>query len=316
MKLNNFLMAGSLLMVGAAMSSCDSDWLEVLPKTDDTVEVYYVNDDKIQEALTAAYDPMHWFDYANNYCGLNIYPEVLADQVYPGGSDANDMSQYKGVYNFNISTSNVLTTNWENAYSGVKRCNDVIFYMDNYWIKDEAHGWTQKKQDYYKSQVLALRVFFYNQLWHWWGNIPYYTENLSGSNGYTGVQYSHDEVYEFMVKDLEEIIAADNLEWKAAPDNEGHVTMPFVYMLYTEIVMYQNDTNRFGKCLEYMKKIIDSPEYDLVEDYASIWDVTGEWCKESIFEINYSSFQANRDWSWGGVCGGTVVPAMIGPRGL
>lgn len=65
-------MAGSLLMVGAAMSSCDSDWLEVLPKTDDTVEVYYVNDDKIQEALTAAYDPMHWFDYANNYCGLNI----------------------------------------------------------------------------------------------------------------------------------------------------------------------------------------------------------------------------------------------------
>ena len=261
MKLNKTLIAVSFLALGGAMTSCDSEWLEILPNTEDTIEVYYTNDDKIQEALTAAYDPMHWFDYANNYCGLNIYPEVLSDQCYPGGGDANDMAQWKGVYNFNVSTTQVLTTNWENAYSGVKRCNDVIFYMDNYWVKDESHGWTQKKQDYYKSQVLALRVFFYNQLWHWWGNIPYYSENLSASNGYTGVQYSHDEVYQFLVEDLESIIAADNLEWKAKADEEG------------------------------------------------------EWCKESIFEINYSSFQANRGWSWGGVCGGTVVPAMIGPRG-
>lgn len=315
MKLNKILMAVSLLALGGAMTSCDSEWLEILPKTEDTIEVYYTNDAKIQEALTAAYDPMHWFDYANNYCGLNIYPEVLADQCYPGGGDANDMAQWKGVYNFNVSTSQVLTTNWENAYSGVKRCNDVIFYMDNYWVKDAAHGWTQEKEDYYKSQVVALRVFFYNILWHWWGNIPYYSENLSASNGYTGVQYPHDEVYEFLVQDLEGIIAADNLEWKAKEDEEGHVTMPFVYMLYTEIVMYQNDESRFGKCLDYMKEIINSSDYGLVEDYASIWPVEGEWCKESIFEINYSSFQANRGWSWGGVAGGTVVPAMIGPRG-
>lgn len=315
MKLNKYLTAGTIIAMGGMMASCDSEWLEVLPNTEETVEVYYTTDDKIQEALTAAYDPMHWFDYANNYCGINIYPEVMGDQVYPGGADANDMAQWKGVYNFNVSTTQVLTTNWENAYSGVKRCNDVIKYMNDYWVKDAEHGWTQKKQDYYESQVIALRVFFYNQLWHWWGNIPYYSENLSASNGYTGVQYKAEEVYGFMVEDLEKIIAKDNLEWKAEPEREGHVTMPFVYMLYTEIVMYQNDESRFGKCLEYMKKIINSPEYGLVDDYASIWPVEGEWCKESLFEINYSSFQANRDWSWGGVCGGTVVPAMIGPRG-
>lgn len=334
MKLNKILLAGSLAVMGGALSSCDTDWLEILPKTDDTIEVYYVDDAKIQEALTAAYDPMHWLDYANNYTGLNVYPEVLADVCYPGGGDANDMSQYKGVYNMNVSTTQVLTTNWENCYSGVKRCNDVLYYMEHYWIKDAEHGWTQEKENYYRSQVLTLRVFFYNQLWHWWGNIVYYTENLTGSNGYTGVQYTEDEVYEFMMKDLEEVIAANNLEWKAPAGMEGHITMPMVYMLYTEIVMMHNDGTprasnldgdhpahtgtdaaRMSKALDYMKKIIESPEYDLVDDYASIWDVTGEWCKESLFEINYSSFQANRGWSWGGVCGGTVVPAMIGPRG-
>ena len=66
MKLNKILLAGSLAVMGGALSSCDTDWLEILPKTDDTIEVYYVDDAKIQEALTAAYDPMHWLDYATN----------------------------------------------------------------------------------------------------------------------------------------------------------------------------------------------------------------------------------------------------------
>ena len=72
MKLNKYLTAGTIIAMGGMMASCDSEWLEVLPNTEETVEVYYTTDDKIQEALTAAYDPMHWFDYANNYCGINI----------------------------------------------------------------------------------------------------------------------------------------------------------------------------------------------------------------------------------------------------
>lgn len=329
MKLNKILLAGSLVALGGMMSSCDSDWLEILPNTSETIEVYYTNDAKIQEALTAAYGPLHWFDYANNYTGLNIYPEVQADQCYPGGADANDMAQYKGVYNMNIAGNQVLTTIWENCYSGVKRCNDVIYYMNNYWTE----GKTAEKQAYYESQVKVLRAFYFTILWKWWGNIIYYTENLIGANGYTGVQYTEDEVYENIISELESVIAANNLEWKAPAGMEGHITMPMVYMLYTEVVMMHcdgtarasildghaahtgaDDAPRMAKALDYMKKIIESPEYGLVDDFESIWDVTGEWCKESIFEINYSDFQAMRDWNWGGVTGGTVVPAMILPR--
>lgn len=47
MKLNKILMAVSLLALGGAMTSCDSEWLEILPNTEDTIEVYYTNDAKI-----------------------------------------------------------------------------------------------------------------------------------------------------------------------------------------------------------------------------------------------------------------------------
>ena len=34
--------------------------------------------------------------------------------------------------------------------------------------------------------------------------------------------------------------------------------------------MYQRDTARYAKALGYMKEIINSPEYDLVDDYSTI----------------------------------------------
>ncbi len=302
---------GSIAAISSGLTSCGSDWLDITNNTQDTVEDYYTTDANIFQAVVAAYDPLHWFDYANNYTGLNIYPEVLADQVFPGGGDVNDMDQWKGVFNFSITATKVLDTNYSNAYSGVKRCIDAIHYMNDYWKPETATELANR--DRYESEVLALRVFYYNQLWHWWGNIAYYTEPMGGD--FLAPQYTADEVYEFMIEDLEKVIADNKLPEKCEGSELGRVTKHFVYMLYTEIVMYQNDETRKPTALKYMEEIINSGKYDLMENFADIWEESGEWCKESIWEINYSDYQASRNWSWGGTAGGTVVPCMILPRG-
>ena len=291
------------------VSSCGTEWLEVLPNTQETIEVYYSTDAAIQEAVVAAYDPLHWFDYANNYTAINLYSDMMTDQMYPGGNDVNDMSMWKAMFNFRINPTQVLDCNYSNAYSGVKRCNDAIYYMNNYDIKDMS----EENRRYYEAQCRVLRTFYFNQLWHWWGNIVYYTENLSGD--FLGTQYSADEVYEFMITDLEEVLAMNALKWKSSTQDLGRITTPMAYMLYTEIVMYQNDRSRYGKALEYMKEIINSPEYSLYPNFAEIWDVDHEWCDESIYEINYSDYLGSRNWSWGGTAGGTVVPKFVGARG-
>ncbi|MDE5585806.1 MAG: RagB/SusD family nutrient uptake outer membrane protein, partial [Muribaculaceae bacterium] len=204
-------------------------------------------------------------------------------------------------------------SSYSNAYSGVKRCNDAIYYMYNYWQPATAQELANR--EHYESQVLALRAFFYNYLWHWWGNIAYYDSNLSGDNGYIATQYTADEVYEFIMQDLEKVISINRLPEKCEGAELGRVTKHFVYMLYAEVVMYQNDASRKPTALKYMEEIINSGKYQLVSDFASIWDVTGEWGSESVWEINYSDYLASRNWSWGGTAGGTVVPCMILPRG-
>lgn len=311
MKINKYILTAVVGGFGLALSSCGSDWLDITNNTQDPVEDYYKTEDNIKQAVVAAYDPLHWFDYANNYCGINIYPEVLADQCFPGGGDVNDMNQWKTVFNFNTTPNVVLSTNYSNAYSGVKRCNDAIHYMYDFW--EPADDVQLANREYYEAQVIALRAFFYNYLWHWWGNIAYYDTNLSGD--YLATQYTADEVYEFIIADLEKVIAGNHLPEKCEGEDLGRVTKHFVYMLYAEVVMYQNDATRKPTALKYMEEIIDSNKYRLVDDFASIWDVTGEWGLESIWEINYSDYLASRNWSWGGTAGGTVVPCMILPRG-
>lgn len=304
-------MSVCIAAIGSGLTSCGSDWLDITNNTQDTVEDYYTTDANIFQAVVAAYDPMHWFDYANNYTGLNIYPEVIADQCFPGGSDVNDMNQWKTVFNFNTTSTIVLDSNYSNAYSGVKRCNDALHYMFDFWEPKTDQEKANRAR--YESEVTALRVFFYNQLWHWWGNIVYYDKNLSGD--FLGTQYTADEVYDFMIKDLEKVISDNNLPEKCEGAELGRVTKHFVYMLYAEIVMYQNDASRKPTALKYMEEIINSGKYQLMDNFADIWSVSGEWCSESVFEINYSDYLANRNWSWGGTCGGTVVPGMILPRG-
>ena len=63
-----------------------------------------------------------------------------------------------------------------------------------------------------------------------------------------------------------------------------------------------------------MKEIIYSPDYSLATDYAGIFEESGEWCSESIYEINYISENASRDWGAPLLAGGTVLPTLISPN--
>ena len=309
MKLNK-LFIGTLGLVSLGLASCTTEWLDVTPNQSENIEQYYTTDAAIQEALVAAYDPLHWYDFFGTYTPLNINSDVLTDQCYPGGNDAADYGQWKQMFNFRIAPTEVMTSNYSASYSGVKRCNDVLYYIEHY----AANNLTPKNKAFYEAQARILRAFYYKELWKWWGNIVYYTENLSIENNFLGTQYTADEVYNFLITDIEEVLAMNALNWKSETQFFGQVTTPMAYMLYTELVMYQNDKSHYAKALEYMKEIINSADYALHPDYAELWDPEYEWCEESIFEVNYSDNQGNRDWGWSNGPGGTVLPKVIGAR--
>ena len=277
--------------LAATFTACSEDFLEVKNPKGEPLEEYYTTEETLNEALTSAYAPLHWPDWDNvAYNDLTIDAEIMGDDFWVGGETATE------------------ATLWGDFYSGIKRCNDAIKYS----------GWPGRASNQFRTsmemQARLLRVYYYNILWHYYGNVPFYLENLALP--YTAPQLKADEIYALLIAELDEIIASNVLPMRWSAAEAGRVSQAFAYMLYAEMVMYQNDTSRYSQTLKYMKEIIDNPEYSLNPSYAALWEESGEWCSESIFEINYNDDQAQRDWGEAALnAGGTVFPTLCSPNG-
>lgn len=308
MKKYKYIIAGLITSV-LLNTGCADSFLDLESKTKETVDTYFTTDEHIQEAVVAAYDPLHWSDWGmKQYNPVLIMSDIMADDIWVGGADKNDNQYWHLMMNYSALPTNCMVGLWSVAYSGVKRSNDILTYIG--WAGENL---TQKNATYYEAQARVLRVFYYNWIWKFWGNIPYYEKNLQPP--YIAEQLTADVVYDNIIKDLEGAIALDALPMKETSNNYGRVTKAMAYMLYAEIVMYQNDETRYAKALDYMKQIIDSGSYSLATDYTSIFKEAGEWSNESIFEINYKDDKAARSWNNPLYAGGTILPRLISPSG-
>jgi hypothetical protein len=310
MKTNKFLLTGMLLSA-MAFTGCTESFLEVDKPDGDNLDTYYTNQEHIEEAVIAAYDPIHWHDWGlGQYNAYNICADIMSDDVYVGGANYDDMKHWHMLADFVGNGDNTLGTLWTIDYSGIKRCNDALFYMDNYAAGKLSSEYEAKA----RAQVRAMRVYYYNNLWHYFGNIPFYLQNL-GEPPYTAPQLSADEVYNKLIVELEEVLASDVLPMKWDNANAGRVSQAMAIMMYAEMVAYQNDESRFSKALTYLKAIIGSGLYDLFPNFKDYWDTANEWNQESIWEINYDKDITERDWGDAALnIGGMVIPTLISPN--
>lgn len=307
MKTTKYIYIG-VLASAFLLGSCSDDFLKVENPSGEPLDEYYTTDAHLQESVTAAYDPLHWPDWDGTaYNALNIDAEIMGDDFFPGGSSITDNQHWHKLFNFEGDGNNTLTTLWGDFYSGIKRCNDVLTYCAYDANKGNSNLPT------YIEQARLLRVYYYNILWHYYGDIPFYLTNLSSP--YQADQISADKVYENLIAEMEDILKNNVLPMRWDDANAGRVSKAFAYMLYAELVMYQNDTQRYPQALAYMKEIIKSEKYRLMSNFADIWKESGEWGSESIFEINYQDDQAGRDWGTSKSAGGTVLPTLISPNG-
>lgn len=212
MKANKILAIGFMAAATVFTVGCSDDFLKVNNPKGEPLEDYYKTDAHIQEALIAAYDPIHWPDWAfDQYNALNIDAEIMGDDFWVGGADKSDMRNWHLLFNYEGDENNTLNSLWTVDYSGVKRCNDVLKYLG--WATDV----TAENRVSYEMQARCLRVYYYNMLWHYFGNIPFYLENLSNLP-YTAPQFTADEVYNQLIVELEAVIDSKVLPMKYYKD--------------------------------------------------------------------------------------------------
>ncbi|MCQ2141453.1 MAG: RagB/SusD family nutrient uptake outer membrane protein [Bacteroidales bacterium] len=304
MKKNLYILCAAAALL---FTSCGEKFITAVHNSAEPVDEYFINVDRANQSLVAAYNPLNWLDYAWGYTPLMFLSDIMADDIYCGGSDENDQASLSRAHLYKLTETELPSSIWTALYSGVNRSNVLIEHID--LVPDMSDA----LKNQYRAEAMVLKAYYYEILWKFWGNIPYYDQNLS--QPYHAPQLKADEVYENVISILEEVFTMNALPAKATAGNEGRITLDMAYMLYAEMVMYQEDKSRYEKALGYMETIINSGRYSLVADYASMWEVEGEWGPESIWEINFTSVGSVRSWSNMLASGGHVYGTLIGING-
>ena len=106
MKTRNILSAVALASALFAATSCGNKFLTVENPTAQPIEEYFVTKDHLQEALVAAYAPLHWTDWANGqYNPLMIMSDIMADQIWVGDYITTlgfIFCQFKSIFYFHV----------------------------------------------------------------------------------------------------------------------------------------------------------------------------------------------------------------------
>ena len=134
MKHNRILSVIAFAGILCAASSCGDGFLTVDNPTAAPIEDYFTTEPHLQEALVAAYAPLHWTDWnGSQYNPLMIMSDIMADQIWVGGNDKTDNQFWHMMMNYEATSEQTMKGIWSTAYSGVKRCNDLLTYL----------GWTE-----------------------------------------------------------------------------------------------------------------------------------------------------------------------------
>lgn len=308
----------STLLLIALLSACSKDFLDLKPLDQEVSTSFYKTEEQAMQALVAVYDVLGYQETPGvSWAPFIVISDILSDDSYAGGSDANDGQDENEFNNFNIpSTSKIAHAIWLKNYTGIYRANLLLEKIEGV---DASQA--------FKKRVIAeckfLRAYFYFEQVAYFENIPLLTRTLTGPSEYNQPQATPEQVYNQIALDLTEAMA--DLPASVTPAEAGRITkwaaqalLARVYLFYNGV--YNKDLqagstviNR-GVLVNYLDDLIATSGHDLFEDYAQNFKLAGEYGKESVFEISYGDTPPW--WDWGYVRGGegNLSAQMQGPR--
>jgi hypothetical protein len=292
--------------------SCGEDFLTASSTNSKPYGSDPITEESVNGNLAAAYHILLRDNYASGYNSVVFTSDLRSDDIFKGGGDAGDQLQFENLATYTCDPAQNLGGFWELYYRGVARCNETIANADKFIAAGTGNvGLVQQ----YKEEAIFLRAYYMYWIWLNWGNVPYPRQLVTQATEFIAVQYTADEVYNFLIEDLAECETIGKLGLKSP--EIGRTNLGAIYMLKAAIVMYQKDASKYNEVATNMAEIIQSGNYGLMDNFDRMWFQEGEFCRENIFESNMGSGELDWSNSAGNPYGlGTNLPCYLSPRSL
>ncbi len=315
--MNKYIILSSIILCILLMS-CKEDFLDRQPLDQIASSNFYKTEDDAKEALVAVYDALQYQSSPGiSWAPFLTVSDMLSDDAFAGGGDANDGLDENELNLFRIPTNNKLVhAIWLKNYVGIYRANLLLEKIEDIEASDE-----------FKTRVIAeckfMRAYFYTELVRFFENIPLLTKTIGGPSEYSQTQNTAKEVYDQIGLDLVEAIedlptsipAAENgriTKWAA----EGLLARVFLFYngVYGADIQAGSITVNRAKALEYLEDLINNGGFVLHPEYNELFKLKTEFGTESVFEISHGDSPAWWDWQYLRGSEGNLAAQMQGPR--
>ncbi|MEO6348493.1 MAG: RagB/SusD family nutrient uptake outer membrane protein [Aquaticitalea sp.] len=261
----NFKKIMALLVIMVCWS-CDN-YLEILPEGQQNSESYFNSKSDYEDALVGVYDLLST-TYLNNILG-----EIASDNSLAGGGDQTDVLDWQQIDNMTHTADNGALRNiFQWMYAGISRANYIVEFKD----KIDFDG-----KDELLAENLFLRSYYYFELVKFFGDVPLYVDGrISIEQSQSIDRTPKEQIYAQLEEDLTTAIAALPLQ----QTQNGRVTKGAALALLGKIYLYQE---KFSQAASTLDQVVTSGQYQLVDDYTTIFLNSNENNSESVFEVQY-----------------------------
>lgn len=281
MKLHKIYIAALTLGIGVLATSCSGDFLDLTPKSNMNEEDFYKTAEDFSTARVSAYATLY-----NEYAPENglSFTEMMTDEctAYEGkvflerttGSNTDVIP----FVNYNLEPSNTIVKHtWQTAYSDLNVINKAL---DKLTASTDFASTPTGLQ--YQAELRFLRALYHFNMVRLFGPIPIVDHSLTVSESYGVLRSPEEDVYKFIIDDLN--FAIQNLPLRSAATQEGQITKGAAETCLGEVYLTRGDK---AKAASVLKDVINSGQYQLEPNYADLWNLNNKNCKESILEIQY-----------------------------
>jgi hypothetical protein len=298
---------GSVAAVFALMAifvSCD-DELDVDPRQNISEEDLLKNPDNAVKMVNGVYNKLLSYNmYSFPWIGIT---SITSDDADKGSTPSDTGTDKHKLDNLTFDASDISFNEvWEGRYDGIYRTNNALFYLEKFQIDESL-------KSRLIGEVKFLRAFWYFDLVRCFGGVPLVVGNIDLNDGdaineQVFTRATKEAVYAQIEADLEDAINRLPLKSDYPLDDLGRATKGAAQALKAKVHLYQQE---WDQAYALAGEVIMSGQYDLMDDYASVWREVGENQEESIFEvqatlsqglIQYTDVQGPRgtpDLGWG-----------------
>ncbi len=315
---NNITKTAKAFLLIFLLTACGDDFLDLKPLDQVVSTNFYRTEEDAYRALISVYDVLTYQSTPGvSWAPFVTVADVLSDDVFGGGSDANDGLDFNQLNLHEIPATNpVVHATWIKNYIGVYRANLFLEVIDDIEASDDFKQRTI-------AEVKFMRAYFYFEQVRFFENIPLLTNTLSGPSEYSQEQNTPKEVYDQIALDLVEAIA--DLPETVPADEAGRITkwaaqglLARVYLFYNGVYGAELEANGTTVdrtfVLAELEDLIANSGHDLFEDYSMNFSLEGELGMESVFEITHGDTPPWWDWNYPRGGHGNLAAQMQGPR--